>query len=154
MKITGVCRLNRRVYESLSAAHSVEEELSGIKPGVKTVLHEAFSGGVLGIPLEMGQTPLGEAVGDPLSTDGLLPDTGNHLAQVDIGALGAAEEHLQRRVVGGEFLPADVAHFVSDLAERAVHEAFQRLFGVTASLVLQTAVLVGKDQFVAFLVPF
>ena len=44
------------------------------------------------MPLEMGQCPVLETVGNSLAADGLLADTSYHLRNVDERALGACSE--------------------------------------------------------------
>ena len=60
-----------------------------------------------------------EALRDAGTADDLLADTRNHLRDVDLGALGAALGHDQRRVVLVELVQADLTGIVTNLGQLA-----------------------------------
>lgn len=79
----------------------MEEKLCSIQPTEKTILHKTLCGRMPRIPLKMGQTPISEPIGNSLTTQSLLPHTGDHLTQVDIRPFGATQKHLERSIIGG-----------------------------------------------------
>lgn len=141
--------LDCRVDKTLAAAHSVEEELVGREAVVEAVLDKAFSRGVLGVDGEVGESPADEAVGDARATDDLLADAGDHLADVDGGALGAAAGHDEGTVVVVELVEAHLALIVAHLGELACDLVLQGLVQAEAGARDQLPCLGRHDEVVA-----
>ena len=127
LHVACLCCLDRRVDEALAAAHGVEEELVGREAVVEAVLDKALCRGVLGVDGEVGEGPADEAVGDAGAADDLLADAGDHLADVDGGALGAAAGHDEGAVVVVELVEAHLALVVAHLGELACDLVLQGL---------------------------
>ena len=87
----------------------------------------------------MGQRPILESVGNSLATDGLLADARDHLTDVDVGALGAADGHDERRIVSVQVLEAGVARLVADHGQLLQNDGLQGLRRIAAGLALQLA---------------
>jgi hypothetical protein len=58
---------------------------------VKGVLHESLGRGSLGVKVEVRQGSVVESVVDAGSPHRLLAHTGDHLGDIDFGALGATD---------------------------------------------------------------
>lgn len=110
--------------------------------------HE-WSKGKLTVPVEVGQSAILKAIGYSLATDSLLSDAGNHLGDVDVGSLGAAERHDEGAIRWMQFGEAGLGRLLSDAGQFAQHHCLEGLFGRTAGLALQSARLKLLDVLVA-----
>ena len=76
-----------------------------------------------------------------MAADGLLAYTGDHLRDVYIRSLRAADCHCQRRIVSVQVLQACIAGLVSDHGELLEDYSLQGLFRIAARLALKLALL-------------
>jgi len=101
----------------------------------------------------VGQRPILESVRNSLAADGLLADARDHLTDVDVGALGAADGHDERRVVSVQVLEAGVARLVADHGQLLQNDGLQRLRRIAAGLALQLALRHKQSDFIRIFEP-
>ena len=119
--------LHGRVDETFTTAHGVEEELAGCEADEVGVLDETFGLRRVVVLDEVRQGAMLEAEGYALALDVLLADAGDHLRDVDLGALGAGVHHRLEVVERGEKLLGGRAGLVARLVEDLVHLVLERL---------------------------
>ena len=73
----------------------------------------------------MRQGPVDKSVGDSTTGKCLLPNTGNHLTDVDVGPLGPTDGHNERGIVLVQFLHANVTRLPTDTAENSIQDGLQ-----------------------------
>lgn len=101
------------------------------------------------MPVEVGQSAILKAIGHSLATDRLLSDAGNHLGDVDVGSLGAAERHDQGAIRWMQLGEAGLGRLLSNAGQFAQHHCLEGLFGRAAGLALESARLELLDVLVA-----
>mmetsp|Transcript_12899 Transcript_12899/g.36269 ORF Transcript_12899/g.36269 Transcript_12899/m.36269 type:complete len:465 (-) Transcript_12899:2165-3559(-) len=139
--------LDSCVDETFPSSHGMKEKLLGREATKVGVLHKAAGLRAVIIGGEVRQRPPHEAIGDALALHVLLPHAGNHLGDVDEGALGAGRHHAFDVVVLLEGLLGDFAGVVAGLVENLVDLIFKGFHHCVARLRLQLVALelVDKD---------
>jgi hypothetical protein len=104
----------------------VEEELLRCESREVRIADEATTLGPVVVLREVGQCAVAEAEGNAAALDVLLADAGNHLGDVDEGALGAARDHGLDVVAVlqgvGDALPGHVARLVQNLVDLGLED--------------------------------
>ena len=99
---------------------------------------------------EVRQGSVFKPVRNPPPRDGLLAHAGNHLRDVDEGALGAAESHDERAVGVVQLLLADIASRLPDNRELLEDDCLECLLHRAAWLSGEPPILVTLNILITF----
>eukprot|EP00976_Prorocentrum_cordatum_P043526 880643-Prorocentrum_minimum.AAC.10 len=138
--------LDGGIDETLASAHGVEEELLRGEPAQVRVLDKPAGLRAEVVLGEVREGAVDKAKGDALALHVLLPHTGNHLRDVDEGALGARRHHLLHVVRLGKGVLRRGARLVARLVQHLVHAVLKRLLHRAPGLRLQLLLLRLLDQ--------
>ena len=134
-------RLDGSVDKTLATSHGVKEELLGREPPQIRILDKSSTFGAEVVLREVRQRALVEAKRNTLAFNILLPDTSNHLRDIDERSLGSSSHHTDDIVGVPERLLRHVTGVVTSFVQNLVDLVLERLHDGTAWLLLQIPTL-------------
>ena len=133
------------VNKTLTARHGVEEEFRWSQATNERVLDEATSLGAVIVLLEVGEGAILEAIRDALALNVLLPNTRNHLRNIDGTTLGSSTNHRRHAVLGAQRRLANLACQLRRLVQDAEHLVLQ-LITIRLARVIVKEILVNLEE--------
>ena len=123
----------------------MEEELRRSQATNERVLDEATSLGAVIVLLEVGEGAILEAIRDALALNILLPNTRNHLRNIDGATLGSSTNHRRHAVLGAQRRLANLACQLRRLVQDAEHLVLQ-LITIRLARVIVKEILVNLEE--------